>query len=154
MSRPFYSDARKAKNLSFFFFFFLFVTYVLGCHLSVNKISSYSSNQGGSQEHMWRRGKRRRRRTTDFWPFWHRCKMAVTWFYATLLISICSFCRWQHADVNIWSFPLFFRFSGLPKSALIAILQLWLLLVTSLLILGYDATASSNSSLIWCLTHN
>jgi len=26
--------------------------YVLGCHLSVNKISSYSSNQGGSQEHI------------------------------------------------------------------------------------------------------
>jgi len=36
-----------------------------------------------------------------FWPFWHRCKMAVTWLYATLLISVCSFCRGQHADVNI-----------------------------------------------------
>jgi len=34
MSRPFYRDAKKAKN-------------VLGCHLSVNQIS-YSSNQGGS----------------------------------------------------------------------------------------------------------
>jgi len=22
-----------------------------------------------------------------FWPFWHRCKMVVTWLYATLLIS-------------------------------------------------------------------
>jgi len=36
-----------------------------------------------------------------FWPFWHHCKMAVTWLYATLLISICSLCRGQHADVNI-----------------------------------------------------
>ena len=36
-----------------------------------------------------------------FWPFWHRCKMAVTWLYATLLISICSFCRGQHAGANI-----------------------------------------------------
>ena len=36
-----------------------------------------------------------------FWPFWHHCKMAVTWLYATLFISICSFCRGQHADVNI-----------------------------------------------------
>jgi len=23
-----------------------------------------------------------------FWQFWHHCKMAVTWLYATLLISI------------------------------------------------------------------
>ena len=36
-----------------------------------------------------------------FRPFWHRCKMAVTWLYATLLISICSFCQGQHADANI-----------------------------------------------------
>jgi len=36
-----------------------------------------------------------------FWPFWHRCKMAVTWLYATLLISVCSFCRGEHADGNI-----------------------------------------------------
>ena len=35
-----------------------------------------------------------------FWLFWHRCRMAVTWLYATLLISICSFCRAQHADAN------------------------------------------------------
>jgi len=28
-------------------------------------------------------------------------KMAVTWLYATLLISICSFCRGQHADADI-----------------------------------------------------
>ena len=30
-----------------------------------------------------------------FWPFWHLCKMTVTWLYATVLISICSFCRGQ-----------------------------------------------------------
>ena len=36
-----------------------------------------------------------------FWPFWHHCKMAATWLYATLLISICSFCRGQHTDANI-----------------------------------------------------
>jgi len=29
MSRPFYSDAKKAKNVSFFFFFFFFVTLFL-----------------------------------------------------------------------------------------------------------------------------
>ena len=72
--------------------------------------------------------------------------MAVTWLYATLFISICSFCR-EHADANIWSFLLFFRFFwGCQKSALIATLSppLRLLLVASLLILGYDATASSN----------
>jgi len=39
-------------------------------------------------------------KTTHFWPFWHRCKMAVTWLYATLLISICSFRRGQHANAN------------------------------------------------------
>ena len=33
--------------------------------------------------------------------FWHRCKMAVTWLCATLLISICSHYRGQHADINI-----------------------------------------------------
>jgi len=36
-----------------------------------------------------------------FGLFWHRCKMAVTWFYATLLIPICSFCRGQPDDANI-----------------------------------------------------
>jgi len=40
-------------------------------------------------------------KTTHFWPFWHRCKMAVTWLYATVMISVCSFCRGQHADANI-----------------------------------------------------
>jgi len=59
-----------------------------------------------------------------FGLFWHLCKKAVTWLYATLLMSICSFCRGQHADANIWSILLFFRFFlGLPKSALIAILK-------------------------------
>jgi len=33
--------------------------------------------------------------------FWHRCKMAATWLYATLLLSICLLCRGQHADANI-----------------------------------------------------
>ena len=57
---------------------------------------------------MWQRGGGGiRRRTTHFWPFCHRCKMAATWLYATVLISVCSFCRGQHADVNIWSIPLF-----------------------------------------------
>ena len=36
-----------------------------------------------------------------FLPFWHRCKMAAIWLYATVLIYVCSFCRGQHADVNI-----------------------------------------------------
>jgi len=36
-----------------------------------------------------------------FWPFWHRCKMAPTWLYATFLISICSFYREEQADANI-----------------------------------------------------
>ena len=36
-----------------------------------------------------------------FGLFWHRCKMAATWLYAPFLISICSFCRGQHADANI-----------------------------------------------------
>ena len=67
--------------------------------------------------------------------------MAVTWLYATLLISICSFCRGQH-DVNIWSILLFFRFSGVTENRPQS-LFLRLLLVASLLILGYDATALS-----------
>jgi len=50
-----------------------------------------------------------------FWPFWHRCKMVVTWLYATFSISVCSFCRGQHADANIWSILLFIRFSGVAK---------------------------------------
>ena len=45
--------------------------------------------------------KEEKEKTTHFWPFWHRCKMAATWLYATLLISICLFCRGQHADANI-----------------------------------------------------
>jgi len=57
-----------------------------------------------------------RRRTTHFWPFWHRCKMVVTWLYATLLISICSFCWGQHAEANIWSILLSIRFSGVAKN--------------------------------------
>ena len=69
--------------------------------------------------------------------------MAVTWLYATLLISICSYCRGQHADVNILSIPLFFRFSGVAKNRPYS-LYLRLFLVASLLILGYNATASSN----------
>ena len=40
---------------------------------------------------------------------WHRCKMAVTWLYATLLISICSLYRGQGGDVNIWSILLIIR---------------------------------------------
>jgi len=55
-------------------------------------------------------------KTTHFWPFWHRCKMAVAWLYATFLISICSFCRGQHADANICSILLFIRFSGVAKN--------------------------------------
>jgi len=43
MSRPFYSDAKKAKNVSFFFFvtvyFHAISKYVLDCNLSVNRIS-------------------------------------------------------------------------------------------------------------------
>jgi len=47
-----------------------------------------------------------------FGPFWHRCKMFVTWLYATLLISICSFCRVQHAGSIFDQF----RFSGVVKN--------------------------------------
>ena len=63
--------------------------------------------------------------------------MAVTWLYATLLISVCSFCRGQHADVTFGQFWF---------SALIAILKTP---GASLLILGYDATASSNNTNIY-----
>jgi len=51
---------------------------------------------------VWRRGGGRRRKTTHFWPFWHRFKMAATWLYATLLISVCLLCRLQQPDVNIF----------------------------------------------------
>ena len=60
--------------------------------------------------------------------------MAATWLYTTLLISVCSFCRGQHADVTFGQFWF---------SALIAILKTPS--GASLLILGYDATASSNA---------
>ena len=38
-----------------------------------------------------------------FWPFWHHCKIAVTWLYATLLISIVYVHSVEDstADVNI-----------------------------------------------------
>jgi len=38
--------------------------------------------------------------------FWNGRDMVVCNFF----IPICSFCRGPHADVNIWSIPLFFRF--------------------------------------------
>jgi len=60
--------------------------------------------------------KKTQRRTTKFWPFWHRFKIAVTWLYATFLIPMCSFCRRQQANVNIWSIPLFLHFSGVAKN--------------------------------------
>jgi len=44
MSRPFYNDVKKAKNVSFFFFFFFFFFVTL---FISTQISSYSSNQGG-----------------------------------------------------------------------------------------------------------
>ena len=47
---------------------------------------------------------------------WHRSKMAVTWLFATFLISICSVCRGQYADVNTRSIPLFFHFSVVAKN--------------------------------------
>jgi len=48
-----------------------------------------------------KKGDKEEEEEEELWPFWHRCKMAVTWLYATFLISICSICRGQHADVNI-----------------------------------------------------
>ena len=39
----------------------------------------------------------KKKKNDTFLAFWHRCKMAATWLYAT----VCSFCRGQHADVNI-----------------------------------------------------
>ena len=44
---------------------------------------------------------KKKKKKDTFLAFWHRCKMAVTWFYATLLIFVCPFCRGQHADTNI-----------------------------------------------------
>ena len=70
---------------------------------------------------MWRRGGRR---TTHFWPYLHHCKMAVTWLYATFLISIMFIlsmrARWclYLTDSAFVSF-----FWGCQKSALIAILK-------------------------------
>jgi len=92
---------------------------LLSCHISwMNCLQ-----KGGSQEHTEQQKNEEEERHI-FWPFWHHWKMAVTWLYSTLLISICSFCRGQHAYVNIWSILLFFRFSGaVKKSALIAILK-------------------------------
>jgi len=45
--------------------------------------------------------------------------------------------------MSIFSIPLFFRFSGVAKNRPYS-LYLRLFLVASLLILGYNATASSN----------
>ena len=79
--------------------------------LSAIFLSTFPEKSRGKKV-WWRRG----RRMTHFWPFWHHYKMAVPWLYATLLISICSYCRGQHADVNIWSVPLLFHFSGVAKN--------------------------------------
>jgi len=93
---------------------------------------------------VWRTG---RSRTTKFLPFWHCSKISVTWLFATFLIPVCSFCRGQHVESMLDQFRFSFVFFwGCQKSTLIAILYLRLLLVAFLLILGYDATASSNSS--------
>ena len=38
----------------------------------------------------------------NFCPFWHRSKyskISVTWLFAPFLISICSLCPGQHADI-------------------------------------------------------
>ena len=69
----------------------------------------------------------------------------MTSLYTTflVLVCVCSFCRGQHADVSIWSIPLFCHFSGVAKNQPL-LLYFRRLLVASLLILGYDATASSN----------
>ena len=43
----------------------------------------------------------RKKKNDTFLAFLRRCKVAVTRLYATVLISVCSFCQGQHADVNI-----------------------------------------------------
>ena len=61
---------------------------------------------------------KKKKKKDTFFAFWHRCKTVVTWMYATFLISICSFCRGQHTDANIFSILLFIRFSGVAKNRL------------------------------------
>ena len=61
-----------------------------------------------------------------------------------IYIYICSFCRGQHADVNFDQFRFSFVFSRVAENRPYS-LYLRLLLVTSPLILGYDATTSSNT---------
>jgi len=85
--------------------------------MSVSSI--FSEKSRGNK--VWRGRIRRRRRiiTIHFGRFWHHCKKAVRWWlYATLFISNCSHCRGQHADVNIWSIPLFLRFSWVANKKL------------------------------------
>jgi len=43
----------------------------------------------------------KKKKNDTFFAIWHRCKMAVTWLYATVLISVCSFCRGRHTGVSI-----------------------------------------------------
>ena len=60
---------------------------------------------------------------THFWPFWHHWKMAVTWLYATLFISIGPMlilsrtARWCQCLINSAFLSIFW---GCQKSALIA----------------------------------
>jgi len=81
---------------------------------------------------VWWSGGRRR-------TFFGLFGIAVKWPWHGLcdyFISICSFCRGQHTDVNIWSIPLFFCFSGVaknrPKSLYISLLLVaWLASLSS-----------------------
>ena len=66
----------------------------------------------------------------------NRSKMAVTWLFASFLISICSFCRGQHTVMSILDqFHFFSFFWGCQNRP--DLLYLRLLLVASLLILCY-----------------
>jgi len=76
---------------------------------------------------------------TTFSPFRHSSKMTVTWLFATFF-DMFILSRTQHAGINITIHSAFLSCLGCQNSALI-----FAMLVASLLILGYDGTASSNS---------
>jgi len=79
----------------------------------------------------------------NFGAFLTSFEVTPTGLFATFLLSMCSFCGGQHTDTNIWSILPFLVSQGVAKIQPES-LYLRLLLVASPLILGYDATTSSN----------
>jgi len=58
-------------------------------------------NKKCEEEEQKKKNKNKKKKNDKILGIWQHFKMAVTWLYATFLISMCSLCRGQHAGFNI-----------------------------------------------------